>query len=78
MILLQIDEWIDMVVAEVDYVTKFQIGVTYEGRPMWALKISKPSASPKKAIYLDSLIHCREWISAAATLWMFAQVGTDS
>ena len=73
---MQIDEWMDMVVAELSYVTKFQVGVTYEGRPMYALKISKPSENPKQAIYLDSLIHCREWITTGATVWMFAEVGS--
>jgi len=73
----EIDEWIDMVAAEVPYVTKFQIGVTYEGRTMWALKIQKDPTIKKPTIYLDALIHCREWIGTAATVWMFAQVFSD-
>jgi len=73
----EIDEWIDMVAAEVDFVTKFQIGVTYEGRQMWALKIAKDPTVTKPVIYLDALIHCREWITTAATVWMFAQVFSD-
>merc|ERR1712212_1051758 len=73
----EIDEWMDMVADEVDFVTKFQIGVTYEGRPMWALKIAKDPTVTKPVIYLDALIHCREWITTASTIWMFAQVFSD-
>ena len=63
-----------MVANETDYVSKFQIGATYEGRQMYALKIAKPSGKEKPVIYVDALIHCREWISTASTMWMFAQV----
>ena len=66
----------DLVVSEYGAFTeKYQIGTTYEGRPMYVLEFKKPSANPKPIIFVDSLIHCREWISTAALLFMFKEVG---
>eukprot|EP01012_Entosiphon_sulcatum_P016665 TRINITY_DN2158_c0_g1_i1.p1 TRINITY_DN2158_c0_g1~~TRINITY_DN2158_c0_g1_i1.p1 ORF type:complete len:421 (+),score=94.12 TRINITY_DN2158_c0_g1_i1:25-1263(+) len=39
------------------------IGKTYQGRTLQAIKISK--GNPKAAIWLDGLIHAREWIAGA-------------
>lgn len=59
-----------------DIVTKKQIGVTYEGRPIDVLEFKKSSTSEAKPIiFVDSLIHCREWITTASLLYIFKQVG---
>ena len=68
----------DWVTAEYDMVEQFQVGVTYEGRTMNALKISKDPSANRTAIYVDALIHCREWITSAAVLWTFNQVRGNS
>ena len=56
-------------------VSQFQVGVTYEGRKINALKVQTDPSASKRAIYVDGLTHAREWITAASILYAFAQVG---
>lgn len=71
----EIYEWMDLVVSEYSSFTKkYQIGTTYEGRPMYVLEFKKPSTEPKPIMVVDSLIHCREWISTAALLFIFKEM----
>ncbi|CAJ0955124.1 unnamed protein product [Ranitomeya imitator] len=49
-------------------VSRSQIGSSYEGRPLYLLKIGK-SGSNKKAIFIDCGSHAREWISPAFCQW---------
>ncbi|XP_077149075.1 carboxypeptidase B-like [Ranitomeya variabilis] len=49
-------------------VSRSQIGSSYEGRPLYLLKIGK-SGSNKKAIFIDCGFHAREWISPAFCQW---------
>jgi len=69
----------DSVAQENDFVTKVQIGVTYGGRKISALKISKqsPDNVTKSTIYIDALTHPREWITPAATMFAFKEVGRE-
>ena len=55
-----------------DYITKIQYGVTYEGRPLYAMKICKNDGNP--VVYVDSLTHSREWVTTAAAMYTFHQV----
>nr|XP_039263098.1 carboxypeptidase B-like isoform X1 [Styela clava] len=73
----EVYEWMDLVVAEYgSFVSKEQFGVTYQGRPLYVLKFHKPSSSgnPKPTIFVDALIHCREWISTASLLFIFKEM----
>ncbi|XP_052060732.1 carboxypeptidase B-like [Mytilus californianus] len=49
------------------------IGKTYEENPIHLIKISK-LGSPKKAIFLESGIHAREWIAPAVALYIINQL----
>ncbi|CAG2218727.1 Zinc carboxypeptidase,Carboxypeptidase O,Carboxypeptidase B [Mytilus edulis] len=49
------------------------IGQTYEENSIHLIKISKPG-SQKKAIFLESGIHAREWISPAVALYIVHQL----
>ncbi|NXI53830.1 CBPB1 Carboxypeptidase, partial [Chloroceryle aenea] len=51
-----------------DLVSQSVIGETYEGRPMYLLKVGK-SGPNKKAIFIDCGFHAREWISPAFCQW---------
>ncbi|XP_076814919.1 carboxypeptidase B-like [Clavelina lepadiformis] len=73
----EINGWMDLAQTTYDYVTKFQIGVTYQGRPIYALKISK-SNLVRPAIYIDALIHCREWIATGSLLYVLKELLTNS
>ncbi|XP_063053824.1 carboxypeptidase A2-like [Engraulis encrasicolus] len=69
--------WIDTLVA--DYptlVSKEQIGSSYEGRPMYALKFST-GGEKRPAIWIDAGIHSREWVSQASAVWMANQMASD-
>uniref|UniRef100_A0A8C3KBE0 Carboxypeptidase B1 n=1 Tax=Calidris pygmaea TaxID=425635 RepID=A0A8C3KBE0_9CHAR len=52
----------DIAAQNPDLVTRSVIGETYEGRPMYILKVSK-------AIFMDCGFHAREWISPAFCQW---------
>ncbi|XP_014801313.1 PREDICTED: carboxypeptidase B-like [Calidris pugnax] len=58
----------DIAAQNPDLVTRSVIGETYEGRPMYILKMGK-SGPNKKAIFMDCGFHAREWISPAFCQW---------
>ncbi|XP_058520271.1 carboxypeptidase O [Ochotona princeps] len=57
-----------------DMVTQHFLGMTYESRPMYYLKISQPSSNPKKSIWMDCGIHAREWIAPAFCQWFVKEI----
>uniref|UniRef100_A0A8C7LPB3 Peptidase M14 domain-containing protein n=1 Tax=Oncorhynchus mykiss TaxID=8022 RepID=A0A8C7LPB3_ONCMY len=56
--------------------TKEQIGTSYEGRPMYVLKFST-GGDKRPAIWVDSGIHSREWVSQATGVWTANQIASD-
>ncbi|KAM9278945.1 LOW QUALITY PROTEIN: carboxypeptidase A6 [Cariama cristata] len=52
-----------------DLVHMFSVGKSYEGRPLFVLKLGKRSRPYKKAVWLDCGIHAREWIGPAFCQW---------
>ena len=52
---------------------KVQIGTTYQGRPILALR-TKGDKSNKPVIFVDALAHAREWVSTAASIYAFNKV----
>ncbi|XP_043849294.1 carboxypeptidase O [Dromiciops gliroides] len=57
-----------------EVVTQHFLGVTYEARPMYSLKISKPTSTLKKIIWMDCGIHAREWIAPAFCQWFVREI----
>ncbi|XP_030072246.1 carboxypeptidase A2 [Microcaecilia unicolor] len=57
-------------------VSKQQIGTSYEGRPMYVLKFSTGGIN-RPAIWLDSGIHAREWVTQATGLWIAHKLAAD-
>ncbi|XP_072473491.1 carboxypeptidase O isoform X1 [Notamacropus eugenii] len=55
-------------------VTQHFLGMTYEARPMYYLKISKPANTLKKIIWIDCGIHGNEWISPAFCQWFVREI----
>ncbi|KXN73517.1 peptidase M14, carboxypeptidase A, partial [Conidiobolus coronatus NRRL 28638] len=49
------------------------IGKTYKGRDIFAVHLTNPVnyGPPKKKVWLQSLIHAREWISGSTTQFIF-------
>ncbi|NXM51087.1 CBPB1 Carboxypeptidase, partial [Gymnorhina tibicen] len=58
----------DITAQNPDLVSRSVIGETFEGRPMYLLKMGK-SGPDKKAIFMDCGFHAREWISPAFCQW---------
>ncbi|KAF3855224.1 hypothetical protein F7725_023279 [Dissostichus mawsoni] len=68
--------WMDTLVSEYStLVTKLEIGRSYENRPMYVLKFSKGGNKP--AIWIDTGIHSREWVSQATGVWTANKIATD-
>ncbi|XP_012624577.2 carboxypeptidase O [Microcebus murinus] len=57
-----------------EVVTQHFLGMTYEARSMYYLKISQPSNNPKKIIWMDCGIHAREWIAPAFCQWFVKEI----
>ena len=57
-----------------EVVTQHFLGMTYESRPMYYLKISQPSNNPKKILWMDCGIHAREWIAPAFCQWFVKEI----
>jgi len=53
------------------------IGQSYEGRNIYAVKISN-SPNNRKAILIDANIHAREWITSATATWFVNQLVTNT
>uniref|UniRef100_A0A8D0FUJ5 Carboxypeptidase B1 n=1 Tax=Strix occidentalis caurina TaxID=311401 RepID=A0A8D0FUJ5_STROC len=70
----QIAAWTANIAAQnPDLVSRSVIGKTYEGRPMYLLKVSAFGPN-KKAIFMDCGFHAREWISPAFCQWFVKEV----
>ena len=76
----EIEEKIDDIIAspvnqESGYITKTIIGQSYEGRDIWAIKLSSSNSdntfpNPKPAIVINGCQHAREWITTMATTYL--------
>ncbi|XP_060891974.1 carboxypeptidase A5 [Labrus mixtus] len=71
----------EMLVAEnPNFVSKIVIGQSYEGRPLNVLKFST-GGSNRPAIWMDTGIHSREWVTQASGTWFAKKIvtayGTD-
>ncbi|KAM9277590.1 carboxypeptidase A1-like [Cariama cristata] len=65
----EIYNWMDTLVHDhPSLVSKLQIGQSYENRPLYVLKFST-GGSNRPAIWLDTGIHSREWITQAIGIW---------
>ncbi|KAE8296739.1 Carboxypeptidase A2 [Larimichthys crocea] len=69
--------WMDTLVAQhPNLVTKQEIGRSYENRPMYVLKFST-GGYKRPAIWIDTGIHSREWVSQATGVWTANKIATD-
>jgi murein tripeptide amidase MpaA len=77
----EIEEKIDDIIAsplnqDTGYITKTIIGQSYEGRDIWAIKLSSSNSentfpiNPKPAIVINGCQHAREWITPVATTYL--------
>lgn len=69
----EINDWINLIVYRYpNIVTPFTIGQSYEGREIKGIKISyKPG---NKAVFIESNIHAREWITSATITYIIDEL----
>ena len=73
----EINAWLDSILAEYPDVTEgFEIGKSYENRPIRGLKISYKAGNP--GVFIESNIHAREWITSATCTWFINQLLTST
>ncbi|GCC30097.1 hypothetical protein chiPu_0008542 [Chiloscyllium punctatum] len=73
----EIYSWMDSLANEYPgLVQKQQIGTSFEGRPLYVLKFST-GGTGRPAIWIDSGIHAREWVSPASAIWMAKKISRD-
>ncbi|NXR96178.1 CBPA1 Carboxypeptidase, partial [Hypocryptadius cinnamomeus] len=73
----QIYDWMDVLVEDhPSLVSKIQIGQSYEQRPLYVLKFST-GGSNRPAIWLDTGIHAREWITQATGVWTANKIAEE-
>uniref|UniRef100_A0A672HPK1 Carboxypeptidase A1 n=1 Tax=Salarias fasciatus TaxID=181472 RepID=A0A672HPK1_SALFA len=75
--LVQIYSFQDQLVAEnPNLVSKIVIGQSYQGRDLNVLKFST-GGSNRPAIWIDTGIHSREWVTQASGTWFAKKIVTD-
>ncbi|NWV07067.1 CBPA1 Carboxypeptidase, partial [Ptilonorhynchus violaceus] len=73
----QIYDWMDILVEDhPNLVSKIQIGQSYENRPLYVLKFSTGGLN-RPAIWLDTGIHSREWITQATGVWTANKIAEE-
>uniref|UniRef100_A0A1I8JW39 Zinc carboxypeptidase A 1 n=1 Tax=Anopheles quadriannulatus TaxID=34691 RepID=A0A1I8JW39_ANOQN len=69
--------WLDSLVASYpSVVTPLNIGNSFEGRPIKGVKVSYKAGN--KAVFMEGLIHAREWVSGATVTWVLNELLTSS
>ncbi|XP_067146093.1 carboxypeptidase A1-like [Apteryx mantelli] len=69
--------WMEaLAAAHPGLVTRLQIGQSYEKRPLYVLKFSTGGAG-RPAIWLDTGIHSREWITQATGVWTANKIAEE-
>ncbi|XP_075713629.1 carboxypeptidase A1-like [Rhinoderma darwinii] len=72
----EINNFIDTLVAEnPGFVSKIEIGKSYQNRPLNVLKFSTGANRP--AFWIDTGIHSREWVTQASGLWFAKKIVND-
>ncbi|XP_059789380.1 carboxypeptidase A1 [Balaenoptera ricei] len=75
--LQEIYNFMDLLAAEhPELVSKLQIGSSYEGRPIYVLKFST-GGNNRPAIWIDTGIHSREWVTQASGVWFAKKITQD-
>jgi murein tripeptide amidase MpaA len=60
----------DLAAARPDLCDVFSVGTSHEGRDLWVLHITGPGGASKPAVFYESLIHAREYITAPIVLYL--------
>ncbi|NXM30797.1 CBPA1 Carboxypeptidase, partial [Oxyruncus cristatus] len=73
----EIYAFMDLLVAEnPNLVSKLEIGRSTENRPLYVLKFST-GGSNRPAVWIDTGIHSREWVTQASGVWFAKKIAED-
>ncbi|NXD70582.1 CBPA1 Carboxypeptidase, partial [Eolophus roseicapillus] len=73
----EIYAFIDLLVAEnPNLVSKLEIGRSTEDRPLYVLRFSRGGTN-RPAIWIDTGIHSREWVTQASGVWFAKKIVQD-
>ncbi|KAM6137052.1 carboxypeptidase A1-like [Pterocles gutturalis] len=73
----EIYDFMDLLVAEnPNLVSKLEIGRSTENRPLYVLKFSRGGTN-RPAIWIDTGIHSREWVTQASGVWFARKIVLD-
>jgi murein tripeptide amidase MpaA len=72
----------DLIAARPTFVSRVNVGLSHQGRQVFAIRIATPnSPADKPGVLLHGVQHAREWITGASTMFMadrlVARYGTD-
>merc|ERR1712080_37575 len=67
-------EWFDYLESKYDFCQTENIGKSHEGKDMIVMKVCKGGCGKKPAMWIDSGIHAREWISPAVGTYMLNEL----
>jgi len=73
----EIYEWLDLLLLQYPSVlTNYLVGSSFEGRQIRAVRLSRKEGNP--AIFVESNIHAREWITSATATWLLNELLTST
>ncbi|NXN60761.1 CBPA1 Carboxypeptidase, partial [Rynchops niger] len=73
----EIYDWMDVLVDDhPNLISKIEIGRSYENRSLYVMKFST-GGSNRPAIWLDTGIHSREWITQATGVWTANKIAEE-
>ncbi|XP_021961619.1 carboxypeptidase B [Folsomia candida] len=67
-------EWFQNLTEAHSFVHVYTIGQSTEGRDIKVVRLSKDPSANKPAMFIDSAIHAREWISLATVSYIMNQI----
>jgi murein tripeptide amidase MpaA len=70
-----VEPWLESLSVH-PHITVNNIGTTYEGRTIRALRITNGDGAGKPAVFIDALFHAREWISGAVCTYIVNELAT--
>ncbi|XP_056634469.1 zinc carboxypeptidase-like [Diorhabda sublineata] len=74
----KIYNWLENLPLQYPTVTLIEGGRSYEDRSILGVKVSFKKENEKRAVWIDSLIHAREWITGATSTFILNEILTST